>query len=1362
VTKLKRKYSQPTLKRLFGLAGNQCSHPNCTEPVILLATEQSDAKVLNQICHIYALSEDGPRGKLGLTETELNEPENLLLLCPTHHTIIDVQHETYPAGLLQQWKKAHEFEIQKRLALDLKSIDTDVITRPSYPTELVDKKIEDEIILLRKSRFFMEFDRVQFSLVLAKKLVEGEYFGGSGSVRSCALTWCARILSVSNELEKAEDYLKVAKYLGTSPETEIANAFIFSMKGDKSTAMSTLAKIDSPMSWTASLMIVSKHDGPQGAINWLKAAEIESTSLDSDGKYFLLSCQLELADYVDALKCIDLLTDNDLRDAPVLHHMTAITHLLTTVPDELRESVFNLPPIDAESFPLSSGVAAIKSRRIARLCFIKASEVEESMNYTRAAAIDDEYALWLELKDPEYADEGKIRLESKLRDPKSALRFVHLGIQFRIKMDLKAVEREIDRQIAFNGGITPDAAMAHTQKNPEDVANYITLHFDELSVHINKKAMRFIQIEMFSRAGFLEKAKECLQILAKEGLSETEQSRLERIIAEAEGSDPVELRKEQFKKTDSLSDLENLVDELENRGEWDALCEYGETLFGRTYSLRDAERLASALSNTHKNEQVIEFLKSNTVLLEQSNYLHMIFCWSLYNEGALLEARSELAKISNNHDDPNYRALQVNLGVSIGDWNSLSLFITNEYSKKDERNAQELLGAAQLAVNLGLPNAKELIFAAADKAHGDAAALVAAYSLATHAGLEDDAEVFQWMNEAAELSDDNGPVQKMSLKDILERKPAWDQRESEIWKKLRNGDIPMFLAAHSLNKSLIDLMLFPSWANLSENDPRRRGIVPAYSGKRQTTKFNLGGTVGLDATALLTLSFLNLLDEALDAFETVYIPHSTLRWLFEEKQNAAFHQPSRIRTAHKIHHLLATGVLEELKPISVPSSDLSEQIGNDLAQLIAEAEKVRDDDNTQRIVVRSCPVRRVNSLMEEEADLTEHEAILSSCQSIVNKLRQKGQITGQEESKARAYLQLQEKPWINQPEITDGAILYLDNVSVTYLDHIGVLEKLKVAGLRAIVTSKDVNETNQLISYETISDKINDAIERIRIALNSRIESGKIKLGRRTSTDKVDDNPANEHPTLGVIELVRYCDAIIVDDRTLNQLFNIDHNNVLVPILSTLDLLDSLASSRSISSENRMEYMTLLRRAGYVFIPINGDELIEHLNASSIDGGEVSETAELKAIRENILHIRMSNWLQIPKEAPWLDALLKTFVQAMKSLWRVDSGSDFVNIQIRSNWILNQIDIRSWAHCLIRENANHIVNNGRAAHIMMMLKPPDDVSLEVKDEYLSWVEKMVLAPIKKQYFELYLLIVEYHRKQIAEVSDMDITEGIDT
>ena len=1362
MTKLKRRYSQRTIKVLFVLSGNQCAHPDCKNPVIVPPTDESDVCVLNQICHIYALNKDGPRGKAGLTEKELNAPENLVLFCPTHHVIIDGQHETYPAEKLKQWKKTHESKFQKRLPADLERVQPDVLSHPYFPTALVDQKIEAEVDIVRKSRFFVECDRVRSSLTLARKLVGGELSGGTDAVRSRALAWCSRFLSRTEELDKAEKYLNLAKGLGSSQEIEIANAFISSQKGHKKTALSALASIDTPTSRSAALMVVAHHDGSQGAVDWLKTAGIAAADLDPDGKQILLMNQLQLAQWVAAREVLDALSDDDFRKAPALHHMMAIIHLLSTVPAEYRAIVLNQLPFEAAGFPLASDAAAIEARRDAHRHFIETAQVARQLNCPGAATKADEYALWLELKDPDESDKGRQRLEAKLRDPKSALRLVHLGLQFGITLDLEAVEREIERQIALHGGITHDAAVARfalafTQKTPEDVANYVARHRDELAKYIDKKSMQFLQIEMLSRAGLPERANECMDILVEEGLSEAEESRLRTIIAEAEGTDPVEARKEQFKKSDSLGDLVNLVDELETRCEWDGLCEYGEILFERTRSLHDAERLANALSNTQQNEQLLELIKANSDLLAQSKNLQMLYCWSLYHEGALLEARSELAKLSDDRDNPNYRALQINLGITLGDWNSLSAFVANECLEKDKRSAQHLILAAQLALHLGSLHAKELIFAAADKGRDDAGILTAAYFLASNAGWEDDAEVFQWLREAAALSGDDGPIQKMTLKDVLDRKPEWDRRESETWQLLSRGDMPMFLAAQSLNKSLIDLMLSPALVNLSESDPRRRSAVPAYSGKRQPTPFNTSGAVGIDATALLTLSYLNLLDKALDAFDTVHVPHSTLAWLFEEKQKAAFHQPSRIRDAHQVRHLLATDVLQKFMPSTVPDSDLSAQVGDELAVLIAEAEKVRDDDDTQRIVVRSSPVHRVASLMEEEADLTAHAAVLSSCQSIVDKLRQKGQITSAEEKKACAYLQLHEKPWPNQPEIADGAILYLDDLAITYFLHLGILGKLQAAGFRPIASPRKVSQTNEFISYESISGKVNKAIECIRSAVNSRIESGKIKIGRRRNTDEPEEQSISRHPTIGVIALAKDCDAIIVDDRFLNQHANVDDGGAQTPIFSTLELLDALVSSGSITPEARLEYRTLLHRAGYIFVPVSEDELTLHLNTSTVKDGKVIETAELKAIRENILYVRMSTWLQLPKEASWLDTLLKVFIRVLKGLWKADAN--FSSVRARSDWIMDGIDIRGWAHSFGGENGDNIVKTVRGTHILMVLSPPTDAPREVKDEYWSWVEDKVLVPIKEQYPDLYSWIVEWYKKQTAEMADMDLTEG---
>jgi hypothetical protein len=103
-----RRYGETTLKVIFTLSMNECAYPDCSQPVIQPKTDESDAAVVAQICHIYAASDNGPRGNPDMTDKERNLPDNLMLFCPTHHTIVDKQHETYPAKLLLEWKGRHE------------------------------------------------------------------------------------------------------------------------------------------------------------------------------------------------------------------------------------------------------------------------------------------------------------------------------------------------------------------------------------------------------------------------------------------------------------------------------------------------------------------------------------------------------------------------------------------------------------------------------------------------------------------------------------------------------------------------------------------------------------------------------------------------------------------------------------------------------------------------------------------------------------------------------------------------------------------------------------------------------------------------------------------------------------------------------------------------------------------------------------------------------------------------------------------------------------------------------------------------------------------------------------------------------
>lgn len=1356
----KRRVSPSHKNVLFALSGNQCAHPQCTTTIVEAGTEFSEDVVTGHVCHIHAISEVGPRCTRELTEEELNSPENLILLCAYHHAVVDGQPETYPPETLKAWKRAHEEKLRNRDSAEAANVRTGTFARVFFPTELIDQAIEQAIERLRKSRLFREFDAVNAALSLGRRVVEGDLSGGSDDAKCRALAWCARLLAGSETIDIAQQFLGRARSLGTILEIDVAHAFIISRQGDRARSLRILADLDTPSSRSAALMIVVHHDDTEGGIKWIAESGIEAAELDSDGKSYLLVRQLELARWEEAHETLSAIEAEDLANTPILYHLVGIVRLLSVVPDEFRARVWKYVPFNMLELPLASDAAAMKARREASRHFYDAVEAARKLDLPEAANVSDEYTLWLELADPTRSAHGKRRVEERLRDPKTALAVVHLGLSLGIKLDTKKVERDIEREIARNGGLTTDAAFARfslvfAQKTPAEAADYLARHHQQLATQIDKKVLLYRQIDMFAQAHLPEKAKRSLEQLIAEGISEDEEKQLRGLIDQARGADPIEQRKRQFESTGSLSDLIALVRELEAQQRWDEVCEYGKRLFDETNDLRDAEGLANALNHAHRSQALVEFLEANADLLPQSAGLRLSHAWGLFNEGALVECRAALEKLSKDVDSGLTRGLRVNLALALGDLGLLAAFVAEEYRYRDERTAHQLMEAAELALHAESPHGRELVLTAVEKAADDVEILAGAYFLATRGGWEDDQEVVQWLHRAAALSGEDGPLQRIRLRDVLSRQPEWDRRESESWGVLTRGECPLFVASGSLNRSLVDLTLFPALANRKQSDLRRRGTIPGFAANREAQRFSTDSTtIGVDATALLTLGFLGILDKVFDTFETVYVAHSTLAWLFRERQRARFHQPSRIENAHRIRDLLSTDMLEEFVPTGVPDSELSEQVGEALAGLIAAAEVVCEDECAQGLVVCPAPVHRPYSLMEEEADLASHASTMSSCLAVVEKLREKGQITAEEEKRARAYLQLQERPWPNQPQVRDGAVLYLDNVAMRHLLQLGMLGKLKGAGLRAVASPKEVSEANALIAYGHISKEVIATIERVRNALSTRIKSGRVYVDRRRNYDEVAAQPISEHPTIGLLALGSSCDAIVVDDRYVNRHAHIGNNGSVTPIFSSLDLLDTLESAGVISGDDRFEYRTRLRRAGYVFIPIDEDELTRHVKMSTVRGAGLIETAELKAIRESVLSARMRDWLQLPQEAPWLDGMVQGSIRVLRALWK-DEGN-IEEIRARSEWLAELADVRGWAHRMDPENADEFIRIGRGAIVMLFLTSSMNTRRERVDAYWEWAEEKILAPLKEQFPDVYEWILDQYQRQIADLAEAEL------
>jgi len=101
-----RQHRPAVLKKLFALSRNRCAFPVCEAAL----SKPEWPEVLAEVCHIYGLNGGSARHDPRMTTAELNDYPNLLLMCPTHHKLIDrLEPERWSPEELLDMKRGHEW-----------------------------------------------------------------------------------------------------------------------------------------------------------------------------------------------------------------------------------------------------------------------------------------------------------------------------------------------------------------------------------------------------------------------------------------------------------------------------------------------------------------------------------------------------------------------------------------------------------------------------------------------------------------------------------------------------------------------------------------------------------------------------------------------------------------------------------------------------------------------------------------------------------------------------------------------------------------------------------------------------------------------------------------------------------------------------------------------------------------------------------------------------------------------------------------------------------------------------------------------------------------------------------------------------
>ena len=1191
-------------------------------------------------------------------------------------------------------------------------------------SDLVDDQIRSAITRLKQTRFFRSANAVMRAGELYEYLSEGRGLGGSLPVRGWALAWCARLTSFA-EPELAAKCLAEARRLAPRDTEEVRVAIAFmSAAQDWREAIAALDITGSRFQATVALQIIRFAHSPADTLTQLRATGLDFEMLDADGRFALITLLIEADAWAEARAAAARLAPEDFDEQPALLWIAATVLVAATLPADLRRSVLQDLPINTAIFRLPEGEAARAERRVAQAQMMAVAGRCAALDLPEEAGAAERYALWLALRDPEQRETAFETLKARWDQPARKLDYLSLALSFGIAVDRAEAQRLIELQRARKGPSDPKAGSAiltlllHcAPHDPAFAADLLTRYDDVLREMLAPTSFIEIAVNLLRDAGRTDDAD---KLLASVEPSQMPDDLRHRLALERAGEPSLEDVEAAYAQAPDTRMLMRLLHAHQQAGYSERYFDLARQLLRETPNARDAREIIAFLTANDHDEQAAQLLVELGDIVEQSDELLGQAAFVHFRAGRIAEADRVLKLLEARRDAEQDRQLRYQLIVLSGQWPELEGFIEQEWTRRAARSPLELMRVANLAAHLRSPRTRDLIRTAVDQGRDDPHVLSGAYSAATTAGIEEQFEDGGgWIMRAAELSGKDGPVQQMSLEQIFEQKPDWDNRVDEAYRALAAGQIPISAAAQLLRRPWSDLQLIPLLTNRDQRDARRHSVVPLYSGFRDHGgEQQTGDHVALDRSAIVTLAVIDLLDTVLDRFDRVYVAHDLLNELFEERQRIDFHQPSRIAFAHQLITMLNRGTVLAFTPSTVPDLALVSDIGESLATLLSEAIA---HVGGQHIVVHPYPITRVGSFRNDEVALGAYSQHLCSCLAVLEAVERAGRLTLAEAAQARDYLNQHDRHWPDEPVVERGATLYLSDLSVSYFRYTGLLDRIEAAGLKVIVARSELDEARALREMEARSERVGAVIEKICRALAPRIAQGTVVL------DVIVPERDEFNAMMALSGLAARADTLVCDDRFVNRYENFELDGTTSRICTTVALIESLAREGHISAERHTEVRAHLRLDGAIFMPLSEGELSDLLAAGNVRDGQLRETAELRAVRENMRLAQLRGWFDRKADTKWLLGVNHALSEAIAAQWNDDIADE--TARARSNWVLQLCDMRDWADSIVDRRIDELASHGINLNLGKLCLIGFRLGGDAATRFAAWLEQDVLQPI---------------------------------
>jgi tetratricopeptide (TPR) repeat protein len=1196
-----------------------------------------------------------------------------------------------------------------------------------------------ELNLLLKQRSLSP-ERVRQELItLTQRVTDGDLRYVERSVRAEVQYWSARLHATQSEtLSVARHYLEQLRQTDPRADARIIDALILDAEENVDGALQMLRDIDTPDGRATFFATLSRRRGAEMALLWFdEQPERENANfLTGLGWSNVAVCLAKMDRWEESAARLAAAQEH-IEEWPYLAFVEGVVNAAMLFSVEWRQHTLETIPFYEPIRPIE-GVGADRHRARSRACFEKAKDLLVDINQPDHAQGARDWLLWLRLTDstPTVVHAAQQEIQEGMHDGRRAVDLIPCVRTFGIEFNDTPLQRYLTQRKQIGGldrrELLAEFFLAELRMTPRDYAEFLEREEERLSQVVSEVALAGKRIEALAQDGQLVRARNLLEE-RRDHFVGFDYERLKTLIDSQEGIDPRAQLEALYRQTNSLIDLQNLVAHLKRSGDWTALQPLLHELFSRERTIANAlQCIASMRYNPQINyADIISFLEVNQDMVDRSLDLASEKAWALSHIGRLKEAESINRRLLESRDNSGDLLLATNIALQLGDWERFPAVINRVWPTRETLDPSLLMRLASFAAEVDtIPRALDLAKLAAAKAGNDPGTLLSAYTLGVQLGREEETGT-DLLARAIELSSDDGPVWRVNIRTMAEEMlPKRREHVRTIEQELLRGKVPLHAAAHTFHQSLSYLLLGLPRTNAEQSDGRRRTVVPIISGARQPVPIRPSWAVGFDVTSLMVLHYLGLLKKTINAVHRAVLAPDTMVLLLNERRSVRFHQPSLVKKAEEIRALIDRGDLQIELSLPDPPAWLVDEVGRDLAELLAAARV------SGGRVVHPYPVHKLRTFGEVEAELREYAEYLVSTSAFTDVLHTRGLIDGESHARACRFLRAHDRDPHSEadPTLLDRPF-YLDDLALGYLQEAGILQAACRRELTLYVHPATKDYQSALIEAHREGTRLAETLDELRRVLRDALESNQaIFLPRRhVSGDGTPLGWLHEiAPVLAqFLADVTACDAMCIDDRFANRhpVFT-DEAGHTVPLVCVLDLLQYLEEQNVISSDERQRALYKLRQGGYALVPVPPDELEKYVRSAQLDqAGRLIESAEMRLLRQTLMRVRSLDMVELPTEASFLEKMQLGCIVAIRRLW-ADETLSAERVVALSHWVWCNVapSPLDWARNICEPLRAEDMPAAFARHLALLLQPMH-LPRERHEVFRNWVEHEILESL---------------------------------